>query len=103
MDPDTEERLDDPLNPDRYLWNGLGAYNHYFYMPKGGPTPLALVEPGVPRGRVTRHKVETDSMAVGDERTGRPVPTSDPEARSIGGRLRRARLPAARKDHHHCG
>jgi enterochelin esterase-like enzyme len=82
MDPETHERLDDPLNPDRYLWNGLGAYNHFFYMPKGGPTPLALVQPGVPRGKVTRHKVETDSMAVGDERSvylyqppvKRPVP-----------------------------
>jgi enterochelin esterase family protein len=82
MDPETEERLDDPLNPDRTLWNGLGAYNHFFYMPKGGPTPLTQVEPGVPRGKVTRHKVETDSMAVGEERTvylyqppvKRPVP-----------------------------
>ena len=82
MDPETQERLDDPLNPDRYIWNGLGAYNHYFYMPKGGPTPLTNVLPGVPRGKVTRHKVETDSMAVGDERTvylyqppvKRPVP-----------------------------
>ena len=51
-------------------------------MPKGEPTPLANVLPGVPRGKVTRHKVETDSMAVGDERTvylyqppvKRPVP-----------------------------
>jgi enterochelin esterase-like enzyme len=82
MDPETQERLDDPLNPDRYLWNGLSAYNHFFYMPKGGPTPLVNVAPGVPRGKVTRHKVETDSMAVGDERTvylyqppvKRPVP-----------------------------
>jgi enterochelin esterase-like enzyme len=82
MDPETQERLDDPLNPDRYLWNGLGAYNHFFYMPKGEPTPLAQVQQDVPRGRVTRHKVETDSMAVGEERTvylyhppvKRPVP-----------------------------
>jgi len=82
MDPETQERLDDPLNPDRYLWNGVGAYNHFFYMPKGGPTPLTNVLPGVPRGRVTRHKVDTDSMAVGGERTvylyqppvKRPVP-----------------------------
>jgi enterochelin esterase-like enzyme len=82
MDPETQERLDDPLNPERYLWNGLSAYNHFFYMPKGGPTPLVNVAPGVPRGKVTRHKVETDSMAVGDERTvylyqppvKRPVP-----------------------------
>jgi enterochelin esterase family protein len=82
MDPETQERLDDPLNPDRTLWNGLGAYNHFFYMPKGGPTLLAQVHQDVPRGKVTRHKVETDSMAVGDERTvyfyqppvKRPVP-----------------------------
>jgi enterochelin esterase-like enzyme len=69
MDPNTQERLDDPLNPHRTLWNGISAYNHYFYMPRGGPTPLAQVIPGVPKGKVTRHKLDTDSMAVGSERT----------------------------------
>jgi len=40
INPKTGGRLPDPLNPNR-IWNGINAYNHYFYMPQGRSTPLA--------------------------------------------------------------
>ncbi|HSQ39690.1 MAG TPA: hypothetical protein VLM78_05985, partial [Anaerolineales bacterium] len=36
FDPDTKQRFRDPLNPKR-VWNGVGDYNHYFYMPEASP------------------------------------------------------------------
>ena len=38
----------------RRVSNGMGKYNNYFYMPKGGPTPFAAHRRGTPRGPVTR-------------------------------------------------
>ena len=38
MDSKTGEHLPDPLNPTR-AWNGINAYNHFFYMPKGKASP----------------------------------------------------------------
>jgi len=61
-------RVKDPLN--RHLTsNGVGAFNHSFSMPGHSHTPLArrLRDPS-PRGRVTRHKVETSELAVGTSR-----------------------------------
>src|SRR5512136_2923152 len=40
LDPGTNERLPDPLNP-RKIWNGINAYNHYFYMPDAKPSSYA--------------------------------------------------------------
>lgn len=68
LDPKTDERIPDPLNPNR-IWNGINAYNHYFYMPRGGPTPLVQPVKGVARGTVTRHKVPTKEYVVGANRT----------------------------------
>jgi enterochelin esterase-like enzyme len=68
LDPETGERLPDPLNPHR-VWNGVDGYNYYFYMPKGGPTPLIRPEKGIVRGTVTRHEVLTREYAVGAKRT----------------------------------
>jgi enterochelin esterase family protein len=68
LDPQTGERIPDPLNP-RRVWNGINAYNHYFYMPKGGPTPLVQPAKGIARGTVTRHEVPTREFAVGTKRT----------------------------------
>ena len=68
LDPKTGERLPDPLNPNR-IWNGINAYNHYFYMPRSGPTPLVQSIKGVARGTVTRHQVPTKEYVVGANRT----------------------------------
>jgi len=80
-DPKTKQRVADPLNRHRY-WNGIHAYNHYFYMPGAAPTPLARLKPGVPRGALTRHQVEAPLKIVGKKRdiylykppTEKPVP-----------------------------
>jgi enterochelin esterase-like enzyme len=54
-------RLFDPYNS-RTISNGLGKINQYFYMPGGGPSPLASRDPAVPHGTVTRHVIWTGSM-----------------------------------------
>ena len=68
MDPMTGERLPDPLNAKR-IWNGINAYNHYFYMPRSGPTPLVKPDKGGARGIVTRHQLPTKEFVVGANRT----------------------------------
>ncbi len=81
LDPKTGARLPDPLNP-RKIWNSINAHNHYFYMPEGGPTPLARPVKDSARGMVARREVETRNMAVGKKRavylyhppTDEPVP-----------------------------
>lgn len=62
------QRLPDPLNP-HTLPNGVGATNHFFYMPEAAPTTLAQRKRDVPHGLVTRHTVETEGLAVGGKRT----------------------------------
>jgi enterochelin esterase family protein len=66
-DPHTETRFPDPLNPDS-VYNGLGNENHFFYMPEAAPTPLAIQKKGVPRGKVTHHRVETWMLADDGQR-----------------------------------
>lgn len=68
LDPQTGQRVEDPLNPHK-VWNGINAYNHYFYMPKGGPTSLILPIEGIAHGTVTRHSVPTRDYVVGSKRT----------------------------------
>jgi enterochelin esterase family protein len=68
LDPKTSERLRDPLNPNR-IWNGINAFNHYFYMPRGRPTPLVQPVNGIARGTVTRYQVPTKEFIVGAKRT----------------------------------
>jgi enterochelin esterase-like enzyme len=68
LDTETGERIPDPLNPNR-IWNGINGYNNYFYMPRGGPTPLILPAEGVARGTVTRHQIPTKEYVVGAKRT----------------------------------
>jgi enterochelin esterase-like enzyme len=89
--------LADPFNP-RSVSNGLGARNHYFYMPDAVPTPWIAHERGRPLGSLTRHVVRADHLVVGGERAVylyRP-PVSDPSPLLVvlDGRdyLRRARL-----------
>jgi enterochelin esterase family protein len=46
------EHVPDPYNP-RRIYNGVGNYNHYFYMPNAHPTSLTRLRPGAKRGQVT--------------------------------------------------
>ncbi len=68
LDPKTGERLPDPLNPKR-IWNGINAYNHYFYMPHNAPTPLTQPDKDAAIGKVTRHQAQVKEYVVGAKRT----------------------------------
>lgn len=61
-------RLNDPFNP-RRVWNGVGQYNHYFYMPAAHSSPLLKPLPPSFRGIVTRHSIPTLKLAVGRQRS----------------------------------
>ncbi len=39
--------------------NGVGNYNHFFYMPGASPSPLTRRQPDIPHGSLTGHTVET--------------------------------------------
>lgn len=92
------ERITDSHNA-RTTPNGLGATNHYFYMPGAKPTPLARRNRTVPRGTVTRYQVETLNYVYGKHRTVYlyQPPTAEPVPLVLvwDGReyLKRARLP----------
>jgi enterochelin esterase family protein len=61
-------RLKDPLNP-LVVSNGSDGFNHFFSMPEHSPTPLARRSGDrLPRGRVSRHRVETSELAIGRTR-----------------------------------
>jgi enterochelin esterase-like enzyme len=96
---DGEERLPDPFNP-RTITNGVGKFNHYFYMPGAAPTPLAERNPEVRHGLVTRHVVRCEDMIASGRRTvylyRPPVGWRVPLVVVWDGSdyLRRARLPA---------
>jgi enterochelin esterase family protein len=66
-EPRTKKRIEDPLNTST-IYNGLGHYNHFFYMPEHSPTPLALQKKNVPRGKLTHHRVETWMLADDGQR-----------------------------------
>ena len=68
LDPETRKRIPDPLNPN-HIWNGINAFNHYFYMPHSGATPLVQSIKGVAKGTVTRHQVLTKEFIVGTKRS----------------------------------
>lgn len=68
LDPKTGERLPDPLNPKR-IWNGINAYNHYFYMPHNAPTPLTQPDKDAAIGKVTWHQAQVKEYVVGAKRT----------------------------------
>lgn len=57
-DPATKTRLRDPFNRPR-IYNGVGGYNHFFYMPDAAPSPLTKPGEGTKSGTVTRFEVET--------------------------------------------
>jgi enterochelin esterase-like enzyme len=60
-------RVLDPLNS-RLTPNGVGRYNHYFYMPKYKPTMLATRWRDVPRGSTTRVSIPTWELVGGNKR-----------------------------------
>lgn len=61
-------RVKDPLNRQRSS-NGVGGFNSCFSMPEHRPTELTRpVGDAFPRGRVTRHTVQTSEYAVGPSR-----------------------------------
>lgn len=62
-----EQRVDDPLNP-RLVSNGMGKFNHCFYMPQGGPTPLARRERNGQRGDLVPLDLPTHMMVAGQKR-----------------------------------
>ena len=62
-----EARVDDPLNP-RRVSNGMGKYNHCFYMPQGGPTPLARRDRNAPRGEGVQLDLPTEMLVAGSRR-----------------------------------
>jgi enterochelin esterase family protein len=74
-------RLRDPLNS-RTIWNGVSAYNSFFYMPEAAPTSLARRRRDVPRGALTRHVIAAPWLVAGGKRavhlyqppTTRPCP-----------------------------
>jgi enterochelin esterase-like enzyme len=67
INPESGERIPDPLNPNR-VKNG-DEHNNYFYMPQGSPSPLVLPQKGVARGTVARYSVPTNDYASGPKRT----------------------------------
>ena len=68
LEPRTGERLTDPLNSN-IIWNGINSFNHYFYMPLGGPSHLLKTIKGFPSGIVSRVQVPTKELAAGKNRS----------------------------------
>lgn len=67
LDPLSGKRWRDPLNP-RRVYNGVGAYNHYFYMRGAKPSPLRNVPKGGLRGKVARFTVPAQYVSTSWER-----------------------------------
>lgn len=91
-------RVEDALNP-RQSDNGFGDFNRCFYMPEGGPPEVLRRPRGAPRGRVSKHTLETADLAVGGRRLvslyAPPVPGPVPLVVVLDGDdyLRRVKLP----------
>jgi enterochelin esterase-like enzyme len=66
-DPRTKKRIEDPLNKNT-VYNGIGHYNHFFYMPEHSATELTLQKKNIPRGKLTHHLVETWMLADDGQR-----------------------------------
>jgi enterochelin esterase-like enzyme len=68
IDPSTGEHVPDPLNQNR-VWNGVNAYNNYFYMPRMLPSLLTRPVKGVSKGVVTKYDIATKDYLTGNKRT----------------------------------
>ncbi len=67
LDARDDSRTPDVFN-DHTTPNGMGHVNHYFYMPAGGPTPLADRATGVPQGKLTRHRIDNSWLLADGKR-----------------------------------
>jgi enterochelin esterase family protein len=67
LNPVSGERLRDPRNP-RRTYNGMGAYNHYFYMPGARPSPLTRAPKGGLRGKIARHTIPVEHVITTKKR-----------------------------------
>jgi len=65
--PATKTRLRDPLNK-RRIWNGINAYNHFFYMPEAAPSPWTIRQRDIPRGVISSHVTDTWIMKFSGKR-----------------------------------
>ena len=61
------ERVPDPFNR-RRTPNGLGKFNHFFYMPQAAPVRFTRRAKNVPRGVLTRHVLKVPNLVAGGER-----------------------------------
>jgi enterochelin esterase-like enzyme len=61
------KRVPDPANP-RKVYNGISAYNNYFYMPGAAPTPWITRQPDVPAGKVSRHSVSGEFKLANEQK-----------------------------------
>ncbi len=97
-DPDQDERMADTFNPRRAA-NGIGKYNHYFYLPERQPSPLTQRRRGILRGSLTHAAVPTRGLIAGKQRRVHlyqpPAPGPYPLVVVWDGQdfLRRGRLP----------
>jgi len=73
-------RLRDRLNPHPLTFNGVGAFNNYFYMPDAAPTTLIKRDRSAPHGKVTHHKISAPRLLTTPSRLVHLYhpPTSDP-------------------------
>lgn len=92
------ERVFDPLSR-RKTSNGMGKFNHFFYMPKGMPTPFVYIKKGMAKGKITHSVSPPTWLFAGKRRTIHyyqpPVDTPSPLVVVFDGKdyLQRARLP----------
>ena len=63
-----ELRLPDPFNF-KLTPNGVGKFNHYFYMSQGAPTDLFNRQRGTSLGTVSQHVLSTSGLLASPERT----------------------------------
>jgi enterochelin esterase family protein len=60
--------LPDPANPHQ-VFDGIGSYHSYFYMPETEPTSLSKPRKGIKHGSLTRHTIESEYMIAGRSRS----------------------------------
>lgn len=61
------KRVLDPRNPQK-TYNGINAYNNYFYMPGAGPTPLMRKARNTPQGTLKRVTIPGRYSLGGEDR-----------------------------------
>jgi enterochelin esterase-like enzyme len=67
IDAKTGERIPDPLNKNR-IWNGINAYNSFFFMPQTNPSGFIKSLRNVLKGKMTRHLIPTHELVSGTKR-----------------------------------